>query len=209
MSDFFYEHCITRFLARILRSLNFHWICLSNSDVTLPDFGNFFYNWETSLTKFCRRYLSLRCSRDGKVGEISNKKSIRKHGKAQENSGSRLIFPKFIFQKKNRYHRENLKQKLRVLQFCTLTLPSWLFLRKKLRYCINLIFYHSFFQNYTIIIAVLIFEKKHGSYRVYLCEWKLRQNPTQWCFFFEYIAETNPIAILDENGFITTKGCFF
>ena len=106
----------------------------------------------------------------GKWGKSSNKKSIRKHGKAKENSGSRVIFPKFIFQNKNRYHRENLKQKLRVLQFCTLTLPSWLFLRKKLRYCINLIFYHPFFQNYCIIIAVLIFEKKHGSYRLNLCE---------------------------------------
>ena len=53
----------------------------------------------------------------------------------------------------------------------TYTLPSWLFLRKKLRYCcINLIFYHSFFQNYTKIIAVLFFEKKHGSYRVNLSE---------------------------------------
>ena len=145
-----------------------------------------------------------------KWGEISNKKSIRKHGKAQENSGSRLIFPKFIFQNKNRYHRENLKQKLRVLQFCTLTLPSWLFLRKKLRYCINLIFYHSFFQNYTIIIAVLIFEKKHGSYSVNIREknWKLHQNfQYDDNFFLEYVAETNPFAILDKNGFITRSRC--
>ena len=37
----------------------------------------------------------------------------------------------------------------------THTLPSWLFLRKKLRYCcINLIFYYSFLQNHTKIIAV-------------------------------------------------------
>ena len=92
---------------------------------------------------------------------------------------------KIYLRKINRYHRENLKRKLRVLQFCTLTLPSWLFLRKKLRYCINLIFYHSFFQNYTIIIAVLIFEKKHGSYRVNLCEKSENsvKNPTQWWFF--------------------------
>ena len=42
---------------------------------------------------------------------------------------------------------------------------------KKLRYCcMNLIFYHSFFQNYTKIIAILIFEKKHGSYRATLSE---------------------------------------
>ena len=38
---------------------------------------------------------------------------------------------------------------------------------RKLRYCcINLIFYHSFLQNHTKIIAVLIFEKKRRSYIV-------------------------------------------
>ena len=83
-SDFLYEHCITRFLVRIMCLLNLQWFgfkiptSLNNID--------FFFNWETSMTKFCHRYLSLRCSQDGKVRKSINRKSIRKHWKANENS---------------------------------------------------------------------------------------------------------------------------
>ena len=135
----------------------------------------------------------------------SNKKSIRKYGKAKENSGSRVIFPKLIFQKKS-ISQEKLE--VRILQFCTLTLPSWLFLRKKLRYCINLIFYHSFLQNCTIIIAVLIFEKKHGSYRVNLCEKTENsvKNPTQWWFFLLIYCRDEPNCNFGWKWFYRHKG---
>ena len=182
MSDFFYEHCITRFLARILRLLNFHWICLSNSDVTLPDFGNLFYNLGNLIDKVLSsvsKFTLLSWWKSG--GKAATKNRLGNMEKLRKILEVGWFFQN-LFSKKNRYHRENLKQKLRVLQFCTLTLPSWLFLRKKLRYCINLIFYLSFFQNYTIIIVVLIFEKKHGSYRVKLCKKTENsvKNPTQW-----------------------------
>ena len=147
------------------------------------------------MTKFCRRYLSLRCSHDGKVVEKQQQKSIGKYGKTNKNSWKCAIFPQFIFQKKIDIIGKNLKQKLRVLQFCTYTLPSWLFLRKKLRYCcINLIFYHSFFQNHTKIIAVLIFEKRHGSYRVNLSAKTKNsvKNLIQWWFFLWICCRNEP-----------------
>ena len=78
--------------------------------------------------------------------------------------------------------------------------------QNKIRFC-WIHFYHSFFQNNNVI-AVLIFEKKHGSYSVNPKKKLKTQSKTRYNddFFFEYVAETNPIAILDENGFFTRSG---
>ena len=108
-----------------------------------------------------------------------------------------MIFPQLIVQKKDQYLRENLKQKLRVLQFylihqlCPLD-HVWekFFIYRS----INWIFYHSFFQNDTNVIAILSFEKKHGSYSVNPKEKTENsvKNLIQWWFFLWICCRNEP-----------------